>query len=259
MARTVVLLAAAVSLHCASVRSLVRPEARNAEELYRHAMEDMQGGLYPEAIKGFAGLKAKYPYTKYVALADLRTADTHLHRAKFAEAIDAYRNFLKFHPNHPEGPYAMLQIGEAYYQQIPEDWFFMPPAAEKDQGYTRLAIAAYNDMLGRFPKADHAERARSRRKECRTKLADHELYVAHFYLDREHYRAAAGRAEGLLKKFPNLGFDEEALWIAGWSRFQLGENEAATQHLATLREKFPRSGWASEAAGLLSQLKHSKG
>src|SRR5690349_2485867 len=110
--------------HCASARVLIRPEPTNAQELYDQSMEDLDDALYPEALKGFADLKAKYPYTKFSALADLRTADTHLARGKHIEAVDAYRNFLKFHPNHEEAPYAMMQIGEAYFSQIPDDWFF---------------------------------------------------------------------------------------------------------------------------------------
>jgi outer membrane protein assembly factor BamD len=253
--RAVAILAAGlIFVGCASARYLVRPAPTNAEEMYEQAVDDLESGLYPEAIKGFADLKTKYPYTKYAALADLRTADTQFERAKYAEAIDAYRNFLKFHPNHEEAPYAMLQIGEAYFEQIPEDWFFLPPAAEKDQGHTKLAIAAFKDMIGRFPEAEAAEQARARLGECRSKLADHELYVANFYLGRERYKAAAGRAEGLLDTYEGLGFDEEALWIAGMSRFQTGELDRAAEHLNELKTKFPNSSWAGDASDLLTKI-----
>lgn len=233
---------------------LVRPAPTNAEELYQQSMEDLEGGLYPEALKGFSDLKTQYPYTKYAALADLRTADTHFQRAKYIEAVDAYRNFLKFHPNHEEAPYAMLQIGEAYYEQIPEDWFFLPASAEKDQGNTKLAITAYRDMLSRYPNAKVSDQARERLNECRAKLAEHELYVAKFYLKREVYKAAAGRAEYLLENFADLGFDEEALWIAGRSRFEGKEWGAAHRHLAMLRDSFPEGKWFDEAGDLMADI-----
>lgn len=239
---------------CASARYLVRPDPTNAEEMYQHAVEDMESGLFPEAIKAFGDLKTKYPYTKYAALADLRTADTHFHRAKFAESVDAYRNFLKFHPNHEEAPYAMLQIGEAYFEQIPEDWFFLPPAAEKDQAHTNLAVTAFTDMIARFGEAEAAGKARERLKQCRKKLADHELYVAKFYVGRDRFRAAASRAEGILATFPELGLDEEALWIAGASRFQTGELENAAAHLNELKRRFPQSSWAGDASDILAKI-----
>ena len=37
----------------------------------------------------------------------------------------------------------MYRIGESYFEQIPSDWWFLPPSAEKDQASTRLAISAY--------------------------------------------------------------------------------------------------------------------
>lgn len=253
------ILLASLCWQCASAKFLVRPAPTNAEEAYAQAMEDMENGLFPEAIKEFADLKTKYPYTKFAPLADLRTADTQFHRAKFIEAVDAYRGFLKFHPNHEEAAYAMLQIGEAYYEQIPDDWFFLPPASEKDQGNIRLAIAAFSDMVSRHPKSEPAKTARQRLAECRTKLADHELYVANFYLSRERYRAAAGRAEGLLKLYPELGHDEEALWIAGMSRFHTGEFDKASTHLKQLEATFPGGSWGGDAVDLLSQIETKSG
>jgi outer membrane protein assembly factor BamD len=239
---------------CATTNTAGGPAPGSAEALYNQAMEDLDDGLYPEALKGFNDVKTKFPYSKFAALSDLRVADTHFARAKHLEAIDAYRNFMKFHPNHDQSAYAMLRIGDAYYEQIPSDWWFLPPSAEKDQGNTRLAIAAYRDMLSRFGKHDLADQARQKLDECRQKLAEHEMYVARFYFDRDRYKAAAGRAEGLLETYSGLGFDEEALWIAGKSRFETGEKERARDALSRLVKQFPDGGKASDARGLLSQL-----
>lgn len=254
VARLALVLVALSALQCASARILIRPTPTTAQELYDQSMEDLEDGLYPEALKGFSELKSKYPYTKFAALADLRTADTHLRRGKHIEAVDAYRNFLKFHPNHEEAPYAMLQIGEAYFSQIPEDWFFMPPSAEKEQANVKLALTGFQDMVARYPQSKAAETARERIKDCQRKLAEHELYVADFYFSREVFRAAAGRAETILNTYSNLGYDEQALWIAGWSRYQTGELEKAVEHLQRLRAEFPKSGKASAAGDILAEI-----
>ena len=136
MIRLAAVLLLAQSSACASSTTAATPEQTPApdaessvESMYKQAQEDLADSLYPEALKGFGDVKTKFPYSKYAALADLRSADTQFQRAKFSEAIDGYRNFLKYHPNHAEGPYAMLQIGESYFEQIPDDWFFLPPSA----------------------------------------------------------------------------------------------------------------------------------
>lgn len=248
----------ACTVDCA--HALNRGHAQTPDALYEAAVDDLESGLYPEALKQLAEIKAKFPYSRFAALADLRTADTHFKRNKYQEAIDAYRNFLKFHPNHDEAAYAMFRIGEAYHEQIPGDWWFMPPAAEKDQASTRMAISAYQDMLARFDKDPMAATAVERLNACRRKLADHEIYVARFYFTRARYTAAALRAEGLLHDYPGLGLDKDALWLAGKSRFEQGDPVAAAVALRRLSTEFAETQEGRDAAALLEKLgPHAEG
>lgn len=233
---------------------LGRPTAKTPEAIYAAGIEDLEGGLFPEALKEFGEVKAKFPYSRYAALSELRTADTHFRRAKYLEAVDAYRTFLKFHPNHDQAAYAMYRVGESYFEQIPADWWFMPPVAEKDQASIRMAISAYQDMLARFESGPMADLSREHLDACRRKLADHEIYVARFYFDREHYEASERRAEGILHDYAGLGLDEEALWIVGKSAFTRGDREAAGAALQRLVQQFPQCKRAAQARGLLDRL-----
>lgn len=248
-------LGAILSLLLASCAgTLSHGKGKTAEELYKNAMEDLHDSLYPEALQGFSEIKAKFPYSKYAALADLRSADTHYERGKYVEAIDAYRQFMKLHPTHEEVPYAMFRIGEAYAKQAPEDWFFMPPAAEKDQANTRLAISAYQDVIDRYPKAEYAEKARQRLAECKRVLAEHELYVAKFYWHREKWRAAANRAEGVVRDYGGSKLDPEALLLAARAFGRAGDANEARADAQKLLEKFPTSSEAADAKKLLAEL-----
>ncbi|MFH0903049.1 MAG: outer membrane protein assembly factor BamD [Pseudomonadota bacterium] len=277
----------------ACATTLLRGAAQNAQQAYDVAMEDLDDGLFPEAIAGFSEVKAKYPYSQYVALADLRIADMHFARGKFIEAIDAYRVFLKLHPSHAEAAYAMFRIAEANFEQIPEDWWFLPPSAEKDQGNTRLAISAYRDLVARFPNLEHSDKGKARLAtcrekietpvadtndverescrvalaqqqlivdavarldECRRKLADHEIYVARFYFGRRQYVAAATRADALLRDYTGLGLDAAALLLSARSRLQLGEDQVARENLQRLTKDFSDAEEAEDAQELLRQL-----
>ncbi|MBI5509639.1 MAG: outer membrane protein assembly factor BamD [Deltaproteobacteria bacterium] len=237
------------ALGCAT--TLVRGTPKNAEDQYTQAMEDLKDGLYPEAVTGFTDLKTKYPYSKLAALADLRIADTNYERGKFVEAIDGYRAFLKYHPSHEEAAYAMFRIGEAYAEQIPSDWWFLPPSSEKDQGNTRLAISAYRDFLARYGDSKHAADGRKRLDECRAKLAEHELYVASFYFKRGRFAAAAARADGLVRDYPGLGLDRDALLISMRAHAKTGANEPAAAAAARLQKDFPNTSEAREAADFM--------
>ncbi len=235
-----------------------RGAAKTVDDMYAQAVADLKDGLYPEALDGFETIKARFPYSKYAALSDLRIADVHYERQAYVEAVDAYRNFLKYHPTHSEAPYAMFRIAESYQQQMPTDFFFLPPSAEKDQAQTRLAISAFKDMLGRYPQSEYAEKANEKLDECRKHLGDHELYVARFYFKREKWVASAARAEGILRDYPGLGLDAEALWIAGKSRFAVKELVEARVHLSKLEAEFADTSEAKKAKSVLEEMNKGK-
>ena len=234
-----------------AVSSAGAVEPNEVEKLYQAGMSDLADGLYPEAIKIFGDIKTKFPYSEFAALADLRTADANFKREKHLEAIDAYRMFLKYHPHHPEAAYASFQIAESYWEQIPSDWWFLPPSAEKDQQSTDLAISAYNDVVALYPKSEFAQKSTARITEARRKLANHEIYVARFYFKRENYRAAVNRAEGLLHDYASVGLDPPALLILAKSKLKLRDVEGAREALTRLAGEFPTTDEAGQARKLL--------
>lgn len=241
-----------LSTGCAS--ALSRNPPKTAEEYYARSLEDMDDGLYPEALMGFSALKNRFPYSKFAALADLRIGDVHFERGRYVEAVDAFRNFIKFYPRHEKGSYAMYKIAAAYREQIPGNFWILPPAEEKDQASTRLAISAYRDMLSRYAESPEAETAQEELDDCRRLLADHEIYVADFYFKREHWLAAANRADGLLQDYGGLGLDARALIIAARARFELAELDAAAEAAARLQNEFPDTSEAKRARKLLERI-----
>ena len=237
---------------CAGPAALTGKE--NAEAAYNKAVGNLKNGEYPDALAAFADVKAKFPYSKYAALADLRLADTHFEQGKFLEAVDAYRQFIKMHPTHQEIPYALWRIAESDFKQAPDAWWFLPPPEERDQSTVRLAISAYQDVIDRYPQSEYAPQARAKIDDCHRLLAEHELYVAKFYWKHEKWQAAAARAEGLAKDYPNLGFDAEALLLAVRARTNAGDAELARNAGQRLVAKFPQSAEAAEAQNLMRKL-----
>lgn len=245
-----------LEISCATTEG--RGAAKTVDDMYAQAVADLKDSLYPEALDGFETIKARFPYSKYAALSDLRIADVHYERQAYVEAVDAYRNFLKYHPTHSEAPYAMFRIAEAYQQQMPTDFFFLPPSNEKDQAQTKLAISAFKDMLSRYPQSEYAEKANEKLDECRKHLGEHELYVARFYFKREKWVASAARAEGILRDYPGLGLDAEALWIAGKSRYSQKELVEARVHLTKLEAEYADTSEAKKGKSVLEEMNKGK-
>jgi len=225
-----------------------------ARAAFDEAEDTYESANYLEAIREFQQVRTRHPYSTFAALAELRVADSQFEMGKYMEAVESYRAFVRFHPHHDRVVYAEFRIGESYFKEMPEDWFFMPPAYEKDQAATRDAVRALERFLDRFGESDHAGAARERLTFARQRLADHEMYVANFYLSRDRPEAAVGRLEVVAETYRDIPHAAEALLILGQVYLDTLEQPAkAVQALERLLERYPDGDRASEARALLDR------
>ena len=238
---------------CAAVPTPPTPQdaARAAFEV---AHDTFEGGNYLEAVREFQQVRTRHPYSTWATLAELRLADCQFELGKYLEAVEAYRSFIRFHPHHDRVVYAQFRIGESYVREMPEDWFFMPPAYEKDQASTRDAVRALEDFLAARGSSEYGDRARELLRRCRRRLADHEMYVAQFYLQQREPRAAASRLERLADSFPDIGLAEEALFLLGRVYLTLEDPAKAGVALRRLVEDYPEHAHVPAARRLLEGL-----
>jgi outer membrane protein assembly factor BamD len=189
----------------------------NAKENYDKGLVELKAENWLEAIRYFTFTRAKFGFSKWATLSELGLADAQLGNAKYQEAVDGYRAFIKAHPTHEmvQNGYAAYKVGDAFYKQIPTDWFLVPPAYEKDQGPVRDALKELTVFVDEYRDSQYATPARKKIAECLKRLADHELYVATFYLKRNKPIAAVGRLEGLIRDYRGSSLEPEALLLLG--------------------------------------------
>ncbi len=233
---------------CAGRQKVARNDySGQAQYAYEEALDAYNSSEYLEAFKRLNYVRTKFPYSKYSALASLRIGDTYFAQSQMSEAVEAYRRFTQLHPTHPEVPYAQYRIGLAYYEQLPSDWFFLPPAYEKDLASTADAARALEKFLTDYPESDYTKEINEKLIIVRQRLADHEFFVATFYLEREQPRAAAMRFQSLLDSFSGVGFDEEALFLLGKCYLLLRDVPQAVSTWRSLIEQFPEHPLARQA------------
>lgn len=224
-----------------------------AKYAYEEGVEAYESSEYIEALKRLNYVRTKFPYSKYAALAALRIADTYFAQGSMPDAIEAYRRFIQLHPTHPDVAYAQYKIGMCYYEQLPGDWFFMPPAYEKDLASTEDARRALKKFLKLHPNSQYAEETQEKLDIVNQRLADHEFFVATFYLKRSEPRAAAMRFQTLLERFPGVGFDEEATFLLGKCFLMLDDVPQAVKTWEGLVEKFPDHPLAGTASDYINE------
>ena len=73
------------------------------------------------------------------------------------------------------------------------------------------AIRAFDGYLQRFPDGEFVEKAKEKRIEARSGLAQHDLYAAEFYEEREKWRGAAWRYERVAAEFADTPLAPDAI------------------------------------------------
>lgn len=247
----------ALTAACAGAHAELAGEVRYAgdpKQDYELGLKALKEGRHLDAIRYFEHVRSKYPYSSQASLAALSIADTHFDREKYADAVDAYRNFVKFHPSHEKVDYAQFRVGLSHYKDMPSDFILFPPPTQKDQAPVRRALASMQEFLRLHPKSPYAAEAAEKRDELLRRMARHELYVADFYLKRGYHRAVVFRLEHLLAQFPGLGYESDALIQIARSCLTLDEKEKAKAALQRLLKEHPDSPHRGEAEGLLKNL-----
>ncbi|HHH27680.1 MAG TPA: tetratricopeptide repeat protein [Polyangiaceae bacterium] len=255
-----VFLAIVVTAGCgASQNTRALSYGENARRSYENAFHAYEDDDCLTALPLFQRIRSEYPYSRYAALAELRIADCNGMQNQYTAAIQGYRSFVRHRPAHAEVPYARFKIAEAYFRQIPGDFFLSPPPQERDQTATRSALRQLRRFLLDHPDDDHAEEAREMVESTLALLARHELYVANFYLGNDHPQAAVGRLRHLLDVYEGSGIEPEALLLLGRVFLHMRAVRDARRAFEELIERFPESGYAVQAHEFLRRFETSEG
>lgn len=228
----------------------------SAQQNYEKGMKLLEDEEWSDAVKYFSFVKARFPYSKFAVLADLRIADAAFGAESYLEAVDSYKLFIKFHPTHElvENGYAAYRVGASYYHMLPDDWFLVPPAFEKDQTAAIDAARELSSVMKNYPNSPFVAKARELYKKVSKLLAEHEWYVANFYWKRKQPMGTVLRLRTLLKQYPDVGYDEQALFLLGEAYLKVGRKEDAKKSFETLVSRFPKHDLAGDARGKLKEL-----
>ena len=227
-----------------------KPEAAKA---WRSAERAFRSGDYIESIRRYNLLRTRFPYSGLSTLADLRIADAYFEQEKYATAVEQYRAFIKLHAQHERVPFAAWRVALAFASQMPRDSIWLPPGYERDLRRAEEAVRELGYFLRRYPNTEWEDEAVQLLLSSKRRLADHELYVASYYFNRENPRAAALRLTYLLKNYQGLGLDPEALFLLGRAYMELGDVEKARVALTDLIEVHPSNDLAKKAKAYMDE------
>lgn len=215
------------------------PPVKNAEFYFKEGEMYFEKGHYQDAIHSWEKVRESFYSPELTALAEMKMAEAHFKAKEYPEAAAAFEEFLKQYPGHERAAQILFQLGLAHYRQILD--------LDRDQTSTNNALATMNNFLARYPGDPNAEEARRIIRECRERLAAHELYVGRYYLRAGLPLAAIRRLETIPSRFPEFSGRDETYFYLGQSYLRAGKREAAEKTFAALDQEFPQSDFVAKA------------
>jgi outer membrane protein assembly factor BamD len=166
-----------------------------AEELSRKAHALYERGDNYNALEVFEKLKDRYPFSEYSLAAELKAADATYHLGNYDEALMMYQDFEETHPSDKAAPYVLYQIGMCQYKQV--------DTIDRDASNAENAIKAFSKLLQSYQNTPYSQEARTIIFKLNDFLAEHEFFVASFYLRTKEVEQAKGRLEYILIQYPD--------------------------------------------------------
>ena len=238
------LLALVLGSACASLTKVTRGVTyhRTAEPNYKKGLAELKDESYPEAIKYFNFVKNKFPFSRFATLAELRIADAYHAQEKYARPSTPTSSSSSSTPTHKDvtSGYVAYRICAGYMEQIPSDWFLVPPSHEKDQGATQGRDAG----AGGLPPHLQAEQVPAQGRRALPQVhppAGRARALRRAVLPgADKPKATILRLETLLQRYPDAGVDPEVMLLLGKTYMKLDKKEKARSTFAGLIKRHPR-------------------
>ena len=196
-------------------------------ELYQQAQADLDNRSYTQATAKLKALESRYPFGRYAEQAQLELIYAYYKNAEPEAAKSAAERFIRLHPQHANVDYAYYLKGLASFDQdrgllarfLPLDM------TKRDPGAARDSYNEFAQLTSRYPTSRYAPDAKQRMIYLRNLLAAYEVHVAHYYLTRQAYVAAANRGRYVVENFqetPSVG-DGLAIMTEAYQRLSLDD------------------------------------
>jgi outer membrane protein assembly factor BamD len=215
----------------------------SAGRLYAEAKDAQAEGNWELAAKHLEKLEARFPYGRFAQQAQLELGYVYWKANDTGSALAACDRFIKLHPNHPAVDYVYYLKGLINFNEDLGIIGFISnqDPSERDPKAAREAFESFRDLVNRFPESKYTPDAVKRMEFLVNTLASLEVNVAHSYMRRGAYIAAANRAQFAVKSYPRTPATEEAMFILVSAYDQLGLTDLRDDADRVLRTNFPDS------------------
>lgn len=212
------------------------------KQLYDEAKHALAKDQYTSAIKRFEAMESMYPFSNYAEQSQLDLIYAYYKNDDFASAAATAEHFTRLYPRSQRVDYAYYMKGMANFQQPRGALANVIPVNEswRDPGTETQAYSDFASLVQKFPNSRYKPDALQRMIYLRNTFAQRELNTAYYYFERKMYVAAAERAGGLVKDYPQAPSAQQALVILYKANQALGLTQAAQDTLDVYQATYPK-------------------
>lgn len=249
-----ILLALSILAACSSDGSRQRAE-ETEQEIFEKASKAIDDQNYFLAVETLQKLESRYPFGKYSEQAQLEMIYAQFQSQELEGARASAERFIRLHTDHDKVDYAYYMKALTTYElglSLVER-YFADEQAMRDATPAREAFQEFSELIGRFPNSEYAYDARQRMIYLRDRLALHDVHVAHYYLKRHAYLAAANRGKNIIETYQGTSHvaDGLALMVEGYTL--LGQQKLADKSFKVLISNFPEYAQIEDGKFVLSE------
>ena len=227
---------------CSHLKDKDKTRGWSANKIYQEAKSKLNSGDYEGAIKLYETLEARYPLGRFAQQAQLETAYAYYKDGEADSALDTIDRYIRMNPRAKDIDYALYLRGLVNFTRGSGfvDRFFPRSIADLDNVRQKEAFHDFSNLLTRYPNSKYAADAQMRLQHLRNALAEAEVNVGKYYMERGAYLAAFNRAEYTIKHYQNAPFVVDALMLKIQAARKLGKNDLAESSLRVLRSNYPK-------------------
>lgn len=227
------------------------------EGLYATGLRQMKLGSWDEAILSFERVRNHFPFNQYSVLSELRVADCLYEKSSYLEAVDAYRQFARLHPRHPEIDYVVYRTARSEFK-------LAPTVAQRDQTHSKRGLRRLKGYAERFPDSEYLPEVERLRSKALLRLSRAAVAVGNFYWKQKQWAAAERRYRLAIAEFPTSPLNARARYRRALCVWELGAasgdepsrirlQQDALLAMSAVANEFADTRWASKAQSFIEK------
>lgn len=216
---------------------------KTAAEIYELAQKHESKNNYHLAVKDYEAIEARFPYGEYADKAQIGLAKAYYKKGEAVQSLAEIERFINMYPRHANIDYIYYLKGLVYYDQYISFLYRHLPLDRslRDPTDAIAGFESFSQFIERFPTSEYVKDAETKKVFLKNQLANHQLHIAHYYMKKSAYVAAANRANTIITEYKNTLAVPEALLILTKAYNLMGAKTLAIKALDLLKKDYVNS------------------